>query len=299
VTAAALLGAGTGLGLALILFGAIPHRLSLADTIAALHPAPLSPPAPATPSTTPGWAARLGRPGVSALHRLGLPRPATLANLRAVDRDPDQHLAEQAAAAAAGFVLAPVVATVLVLAGTPLPWALPAWASVLLAAGGVLTPDLVLRDEARRRRADLRAALSGLLDIAVISLAGGAGVEQALADATDNARTLGQHRLRRAIRAATVSRVPPWTTLGQLGSDTAEPALVEFAAALSLAGTEGARVRATLTARAASLREHELADAEAQAASATEKMSVPVVALFAGFLVFLGYPAFAAVLNAL
>ena len=176
---------------------------------------------------------------------------------------------------------------------------MPAWASVLLGRRRASPARLVLRAEARRRRAELRTALSGLLDLVVVGLAGGAGVEQALADATDNARTPGQHRLRHAIQAATVSRVPPWTTLGQLGADTAVPALVEFAAALSLAGTEGARVRATLTARAASLREHELADAEAHAASATEKMSLPVVALFAGFLVFLGYPAFSAVLNAL
>jgi Flp pilus assembly protein TadB len=298
VTTAALLGAGTGMGLILFVFGVLPHRLSLADTIAALHPANTT--APTAPTAAPpGWAARVGRPGVTLLRRIGLPRPATLANLGICDRHSDVHLAEQAAAAAAGFVLPPTAAAVLALGGVVLPWPVPAWTSLLLAAGGFLLPDLVIRDEARRRRADLRAALSGLLDIAVISLAGGAGVEQALTDATDNPRTFGQHRLRRAIHAATLSRVPPWTTLGQLGADTAEPALVEFAAALSLAGTEGARVRATLTARAASLREHELADAEAQAASATEKMSLPIAALFGGFLLFLGYPALAAVLNAL
>jgi hypothetical protein len=77
------------------------------------------------------------------------------------------------------------------------------------------------------------------------------------------------------------------------------PALSELAAALHLAGSEGARVRATLTARAASLREHELADAEAAAASATERMSLPVVALFGGFLMFIGFPALQAVLHAL
>ena len=129
-----------------------------------------------------------------------------------------------------------------------------------------------------------------MLDLVVVGLAGGAGVEQALRDAVDEPTTWGQGKLRDAIRAAHLTRTPPWTTIGQLGDATNVTALKELAAALSLAGSEGARVRVTLTARAAALREHELSDAEAEAASATEKMSLPVVGLFAGFLIFTAYP---------
>ena len=60
---------------------------------------------------------------------------------------------------------------------------------------------------------------------------------------------------------------------------------------VGLAGTEGARVRESLAAKAASLRSHELSQAEAEAQSASERMSLPVVLLFLGFLVFVGYPA--------
>ena len=60
--------------------------------------------------------------------------------------------------------------------------------------------------------------------------------------------------------------------------------------------TEGAKVRTSLRSRAAALRTKQITDAEADAAAATERMSLPIVALMAGFLIFIGFPAVAAVL---
>jgi tight adherence protein C len=301
MTTAGLLGAGVGLGVALLVYGLRPPRLSLAQTLAALHPAAGTTPthAGAVSATGGGWAARLGAVGVPLLTRLGLPRPRTETDLAICERGPARHLAEQAATAGLGLLLAPLVAAALALGGLNLGIIAPAWASLLLAAAGFWLPEQALRAEAQRRRAELRTALSSVLDLVVVGLAGGAGIEQALRDAADDPTTWGQRRLQQALHAAQLSRVPPWQTLGELGSQTDVPALSELAAALQLSGTEGARVRATLTARAASLREHELSDAEAAALSATERMSLPVVLLFGGFLVFIGFPAVSAVLAAL
>jgi hypothetical protein len=66
---------------------------------------------------------------------------------------------------------------------------------------------------------------------------------------------------------------------------------------VSLAGTEGAKVRESLTVKADSLRKHALAAAEAEAQSATERMTLPLVMLFFGFLVLVGFPAVVAVLG--
>jgi Flp pilus assembly protein TadB len=299
---ACLLGAGTGFGLVLLLYGLRPPRLSLAHTLAALHPtADVLPGTTATkPTGSPGgWVARVGRGAVPLLTRLGLPRPRTRADLAVCRRDATVHGAHQISAAAAGFLLPLLLAAGLAMAGIHLGVLVPAWASLALAGASLYLPEHRLRAQAARHRAELRAALSGMLDLVVVGLAGGAGVEQALRDATDDPRTWGQQQLRQAVHAAQLTRVPPWQTIGQLGTDANVPALTELAAALSLAGSEGARVRATLTARAASLREHQLSEAEAEAASATEKMSLPVVGLFGGFLVFIGFPALAAVLAAL
>jgi tight adherence protein C len=59
-----------------------------------------------------------------------------------------------------------------------------------------------------------------------------------------------------------------------------------------MAGTEGAKVRSTLTARAASIRRHELAAAEAEANAVTDKLFIPGAFLLLGFLLLIGYPAF-------
>ena len=52
-------------------------------------------------------------------------------------------------------------------------------------------------------------------------------------------------------------------------------------------------VRSSLAARAAALRSRQLAQVEALAQSASERMGVPTVALFLAFLVLIGYPAVA------
>ena len=60
---------------------------------------------------------------------------------------------------------------------------------------------------------------------------------------------------------------------------------------ITLAGTEGARVRASLAAKSAAMRARQLAEAEAGAQAATERMSLPLVILFAGFMLLIGFPA--------
>ena len=71
----------------------------------------------------------------------------------------------------------------------------------------------------------------------------------------------------------------------------------EDEAIVVLAGTEGARVRQSLVAKAASLRTHAQADAEARAHSATERLILTVALLCIGFLVFIGFPAVERVLS--
>jgi tight adherence protein C len=131
----------------------------------------------------------------------------------------------------------------------------------------------------------------------VITLAGGSGVEGALTDAASVGHGFTAARLRRALEAARLRREPPWLALGRLGEELGIDELLELAASMQLAGAEGAKVRASLAAKATSLRAHLLTEAETQAQAATERMSLPVVLLFAGFLVFIGYPAITRVLT--
>jgi tight adherence protein C len=70
-----------------------------------------------------------------------------------------------------------------------------------------------------------------------------------------------------------------------------------LAASVSLAGTEGAKVRTSLAAKAGALRTHQITDAEGNATA--ERMSLPVMLLFLGFLAFIAYPALTQVLSGL
>jgi Flp pilus assembly protein TadB len=77
----------------------------------------------------------------------------------------------------------------------------------------------------------------------------------------------------------------------ELGERLEVSELTELAASVSLAGTHGARIRASLAAKADALRGHQQAEVEAEAEAATERMTIPVAVLLFGFLVFIAYPA--------
>jgi Flp pilus assembly protein TadB len=301
VIAALVCGAGFGAGLWLTIRGLYPPRPSLAQALAQLRRIPE--PAPVlTPESDGGLAARLGRPAADAITRAGAGwlLPATVRrDLTVLGRSTERHLAEQVTLGLVGLLFAPVITALLLLGGAHLPLVVPLWASLLFAVVGFLAPDLGIRADANRRRRDFRHALSYFLDLVVVALAGGGGVETALADAASVGSGWAFALLRRALDHARLARQTPWAALGRLGQELGITELSELAASVALAGTEGAKVRASLAAKAASLRTHELAEAETSDQAATERMSLPVVLLFAGFLLFLGFPAVERVLTGL
>ena len=209
------------------------------------------------------------------------------------------HLAEKATLALTGMLLPPLVHLVLVVAGVGLGWQIGLVASILLAAGGFFLPDVHVRREAEQRRSTFRHALSAYLNLIRVLLAGGAGIDGALQFAVGVGKGWAFDQLRRALVTAKLTRTTPWSALRQLGAELGVQPLTELAASVSLAGTEGARVRASLAAKAAALRTRELTLVEGDAQAATERMSVPVVVLCAGFLIFIGFPAVVNVLGGL
>ncbi|WP_435581612.1 type II secretion system F family protein [Amycolatopsis thermoflava] len=294
---ALLWGAGLGVGLWALVVYVFPPRPPLRGLVDRLHATPAPPPILAADSD--GWALRVGRPFIKPLAALGLPNRKLRNDLAVTGKRIEHHLAEKATLALTGLLLPILMQLLLVVADVGLGWEVPAVASLLFALGGFLLPDISVRQEAERRRSTFRHALSAYLNLIRVLLAGGAGVDGALSDAVNIGKGWAFQQLRRALVTAKLTRATPWSTLGQLGTELDVHQLSELAASVSLAGTEGARVRASLAAKAAALRTRELTDAEGEAQAATERMSLPVVMLFGGFLIFIGFPALASVLGGL
>ncbi|GAA3040759.1 type II secretion system F family protein [Actinokineospora globicatena] len=291
------LGVGAGAGLWALAVYLFPPRPALGAVLAAATTPPAPAPILATDDT--GWAVRLGRPAIPALRALGLPGRKVARDLAVAGHSVSVHLAEKAVLALAGLLLPALASTVLALAGFGLGIQFPLAAGLVLGTVGFLAPDLNARAEAAKLRAGFRHALSAYLDLVWITLAGGMGVDSALGDSVLVGRGWAFEQLGRALDAARLTRATPWAALRQLGEELGVGELAELAASVSLAGTEGAKVRTSLAAKAQSLRTHQITEAEGAAQAATERLSLPVMVLFLGFLAFITYPALTQVLNGL
>jgi tight adherence protein C len=297
VITALALGAGLGIGLWSLAVWLFPPRPALGTVLA--HATAPSAPEPVLATEDTGWAAKLGRPFVTPLRALGLPGQRLTRELAVTGRPVATHLAEKATLAIAGLVAPVVMQLLLVLGGLSLGIELPIVGGVVLAAIGFVMPDVQARSDAAKLRTGFRHALSAYLDLVWITLAGGAGVDSALTGSVAVGRGWAFEQIRRALDSARLMRMTPWAKLRQLGEELDVTELSELAASVSLAGTEGAKVRTSLAAKASALRTHQLTDAEGAAQAATERMSLPVMLLFLGFLAFIAYPALVKVLTGL
>ena len=254
-----------------------------------------------TPDQSEGMTDLLGRTVGASLARvareLGLNLNSLEADLRLTGGSIEQHMAKKVVLGLYGVALPAVLTWLASLVGYSVHILVPTMFSLILGLTFFFAPDIGVRHQARERRDAFKHSLGSFLDLVVISLAGGAGVESALQDAASIGQGWSFVQLHNALETTVLTGETPWAVLSRLGVELSVPELTELAASLSLAGTEGARVRESLAVKATSLRDHALAEAEAEAQSTTEKMAVPVVMLFLGFLLLIGYPAASAIVS--
>ena len=110
---------------------------------------------------------------------------------------------------------------------------------------------------------------------------------------------LTRESLRLALARAQSARRSYWDSLRELGQRTQVDSLEEVAHSVQLAGEHGARIRQSLAAKAHALRARNLARIEHEAEQRTEHMGLPMVVLFLGFILLVGYPAFVGTVGAL
>jgi Flp pilus assembly protein TadB len=297
VTIAVLIGLGFGLGVALVLAGLRPVPQPLAQAVADLRGASRLP--SAMESGHDGIVGRLIGPMILETSWGQRALRSVSSDLRVTNTTPAVYLSSRIAFALVAALWAPLTFSLMQVGGVDVGFVLPLWCSLALAPIGFLLPLLQLRSKAGDRRRTFRHALSAFLDVVSISLAGGRGVDSALHDAAESGHGWAFDELRGALLEARLRGETPWAGLARLGQDLEIPELGELAASASLAGSEGARVRTSLAAKARSLRLRGLTEIEAAAQSASERMSLPIVTLMVGFIIFIAYPAVDRVLTGL
>jgi Flp pilus assembly protein TadB len=281
VLAAALVGGLGGSGLFLVLRGVAPRPVSIEGALRRLE--------------RPGQTCAAAAPPGSALQRLTASAvvmagnwvlPGVERDLGVCERTPARHATEKLMTSLVLALLpAMLVATKAITADVALV------IGVGLALVGFVVPDLTLRSAAKKRRDDIRAALSAYLDMANVLLAGGAGIETAVDAAAQTGDGPGFRHIRSELLRCRALRAPMWSAFERLGDDLSVEEFSELASSIRLAGEQGARIRTSLAARAAAMRGRQQARIEADAQSASERMGIPTVVMFFGFMVLVGYPA--------
>ena len=294
-------GAVVGLGLFLLIFALVPRRASLARQLAVFDAArpPMSQAMRRVVDEQESeFSRRMGRTLAAFCAEQGWEFPSLRANLSLIGKSFENYLATKVLLALLGFLAGPLFLLAASAAGFHVPLILPVWFGLTLAAAFFFLPDLEVKQKADARRRDFRHAIGAFLDLVSMNLSGGRGVPEALMAASEIGSGWALWRIRDALANARISGHTPWQALGMLGEEVRVEELRDLAAALSLVADDGAKVRESLSARAASLRRRELADLEGQAGEKSQSMLVAQMLLCAGFLIFLTYPVVGVLLSA-
>ncbi|GAB4001758.1 type II secretion system F family protein [Glycomyces albus] len=286
---AGVLGAGAGTGIWVMLRLLYPAGPDLGRALAQI-----------TPASGEDAAAEAARGGLVALAgRFGLPRTGVRADLAALGRTVPDYLRRLARTVAVAAATPVVLALLLRAAGYGLDLLIVAVGAVGFAGLAWIVVDADLHAAAERSRIEARRALAVVLSLTAMALSGGAGIESALRSAAAAGTGPAFAAIQTALDRAALLGATPWQALGELGERFGVDAYEQLASTTALAGTEGARIRSSLTERATALREARLADIEAEALEATERMSLPIVAMATAFVIIVGYPALERILTGL
>ena len=201
-----------------------------------------------------------------------------------------------------GLVLgAVVVAALAVMANSLFGLALPVLAVVAVAlVGGLLgwwIPDSILQTEAKKERLLFQQVTESWLELVAQLVTAGADTFGALMTAASYSEQPGFVVIRDTLRTSAASGEPPWTGLRRLADGRRLRFLDPFCSALELAGTTGAGSRQAILAQVEAARSKAMLEADAAAASAGEKMGAPLALIGAAFMVLMGYPPMARILD--
>ncbi|MGW2572693.1 type II secretion system F family protein [Streptomyces sp. NPDC001537] len=278
-------GGTVGAGIALLIRELLQPQPALGPALQRSAPATLTMPEPELDREE-VW----GRWLLARLERLPGVRVPTV-NLALLGQGPGQFMLKKVALAGLGL-LCPVIATIpWIIAGVGLPFYVPAGVGLLIAGLLFITPDLAVRDQAKRAREEFAHALSAYLDLVALKRAADAGPAEALEKAAEVGEGWPFLYLQGALRRARLEKIPPYQALTELAHEYDLPVLDDVADIMRGSATDGAAVYKALRARTTALNAELLADQAAEANTASEKMTAPGALLAVLVMLLMAFPA--------
>ena len=163
--------------------------------------------------------------------------------------------------------------------------------------GGWFLPDSILKTEAEKERVLFQQVTESWLELVAQLVTAGADTFGALATAAGYSDQPGFLVIRDALRVSAASGEAPWTGLRRMADERRLRFLDPFCSALELAGTTGAGSRQAILAQVDAARSKAMLEADAAAASSGEKMGAPLALIGGAFMILMGYPPLAGILD--
>ncbi|WP_430786865.1 type II secretion system F family protein [Actinoplanes sp. G11-F43] len=279
---AMLFGGLAGLGLYLMLRGALPAGPALGPALQRLHPtAPATSAAPATDVSPAGrWiAARIG-------HWF---RPPTR-ELRLTGQSTERYVVEKLAYPLVGLLFPPVMTFVLSAADIHLSFVVPLAGSLGLAVLMFFLVDVSIKQKAAEAREQFIRAVAVYLDLVALERSAAHGPVESLERAARVGEGWVFERIRESLDGARVTGVAPWDGLTRVAEEIGVPELGDVGDIMRLSGTEGAQVSDTLVSRAQSLRVLLRTKEQGRANTATTVLYIPTSLTVMVLFVIAGYP---------
>lgn len=194
-----------------------------------------------------------------------------------------------------GFVCLGLFADLLGLFNLPLPAILIG--GVLGGFGGWWLPDSILSTDADKEREVFRQAAESWMELVAQLVTAGSDTFAALHTASTYSQQPVFVAISESMRRASAGGKPPWDGLRRLADERRLRFLDPLCAALELAGTTGAGSREAILSQVEAARSKAMHAADAEAASAGEKMGAPLALIGGAFMILMGYPPLAGVMD--
>jgi tight adherence protein C len=286
-------GIGVGTGMLFVLRGLFPAPLTLRAALDALSGTRNDPSLDHLSGGKNGGrnlAARLLEVNVARIPRLA---EVVVPDLAITATPPETFAIKVVGYGVAMALMVPLLAIGAATAGIDVSLAIPVLGVIVLGVGGAALPFIDLHTAAERRRRHFCHSLATYASLVSMAMAGSMGWSSALeAAASVSSTDWAMDEIAQTLLWSQAYHRPPWEGLDRLAERFALSDLSDLARSMAQAG-DGARIRATLETKAASLRLSETTAAEHDAQAVTQKMLLPGVLLMAGYGVLIFYPALA------